>query len=117
MAFYLIAYGMGGGFGGAVADFISEYSNKSEAENDAYQLAREDYESYEGFHGIRSYADISDEDFEGEESDEVEAVYEEELNSWVDYSAKEVFLDENKVWRYVSSNEEVDIDGEGISII
>lgn len=89
MALYNIYAGLGGGFGGA------QYVGTIEADSndDAYEVARqyaiEDYESYEGYNGIADRGDIWDnfEDYGLEEDatdEDVEDVYLEEVESWID---------------------------------
>ncbi len=55
----------------------------------AYEKAVEDYESYEGLHGIPSREDVAEEhEIEDSASDEVEEIYIEERESWLDYCAE-----------------------------
>ena len=55
---YEIFAGMGGGFGGAMSHGIYEFRNLREAEQYAYNLAFDEYQSYEGSHGILSWEDV-----------------------------------------------------------
>jgi hypothetical protein len=93
---YNIYAGLGGGFGGArlVAE-AEEFENRAAAENYAYECALEDYQSYEGYHGIVSYGDIweNPEDYgleEGYTEEDVEEIYQEEVESWITYYVEEV---------------------------
>lgn len=69
-----------------------------EAEKEAYYLAVEEYESFAGLHGIPSRDDIAEDIFatsfdkltEGEVYD-VELEYYEQMESWLSYSAEEIF--------------------------
>lgn len=83
---YLIKYGLGGGFGGAINDEIEEFSTQEEAENYAWQKACEYYEQYEGLHGLRTTDEIMEEDEVDEE--EAQRIYEEERESWLDYESE-----------------------------
>lgn len=94
MKFY-IKYGLGGGFGGANWEedrkgnrIVHEFKNKKDAERYAYQMAIEEYQSYEGLHGLRTIDDIIEE--EGVDFDEAESIYNDEMESWLDYGVEEV---------------------------
>lgn len=56
------------------------------AQEEAYQLARQDYEGYEGYHGIRGICDIMEE--EGLDEKEAEEEYNQEIESWLDYQVR-----------------------------
>lgn len=93
---YNIYAGLGGGFGGArlVAE-AEEFENEDAAVNYAYECALEEYQSYEGYHGIVSYGDILDypEDYgleDGFTEEDVQEIYQEEVESWITYYVKEV---------------------------
>lgn len=93
---YNIYAGLGSGFGGArlVAE-AEEFENRAAAENYAYECALEEYQSYEGCHGLVSYGDIweSPEDYgleEGYTEEDVEEIYQEEVESWITYYIEEV---------------------------
>lgn len=93
---YNIYAGLGGGFGGAhlVAE-AEEFENEAAAVNYAYECALEEYQSYEGYHGIVSYGDIweNPEDYgleEGYTEEDVDEIYQEEVESWITYYVKEV---------------------------
>ena len=93
---YNIYAGLGGGFGGArlVAE-AEEFENEEAAVNYAYECALEEYQSYEGYHGIVSYGDILDnpEEYgleEGFTEEDVDEIYQEEIESWITYYVKEV---------------------------
>jgi hypothetical protein len=49
---YNIYAGLGGTLGGAQYRGTGEFENFDDAEDYAYRIAVEDYESYEGYHGI-----------------------------------------------------------------
>lgn len=86
---YNIYAGMGGSFGGA------QYMGTVDCEaGEAYEMARqfaiEEYESYAGYHGIVDIGEIWDdlERFgleEGCSEDDVEEVYTDEVESWIEY--------------------------------
>ena len=93
---YNIYAGLGGGFGGArlVAE-AEEFENEAAAVKYAYECALEEYYSYEGCHGIVSYGDILDypEDYgleDGFTDEDVQEIYQEEIESWITYYVREV---------------------------
>lgn len=81
---WFISYGLSGGFGGA-RNFELFDGSEDEANRYAWNKACEDYSNYEGMHGLRNVSDIMEED--GVDSEEAETIYEEERESWLDYSA------------------------------
>ena len=90
---YNIYAGLSGGFGGAqlVAE-TEEFENQDAAESYAYQCAFEEYQSYEGYHGLTSYNDIKEnpEEYgldENPEAEDVDEVYTEEVENWIEYYA------------------------------
>ena len=95
MAWFKIYAGLSGGFGGANYHGTYEYNSMDDAQEDAYQLALEEYQSYEGCHGLMSYTDCEedlrysgfiDEDMtDGEIDDTVYFHYLEEVESWISY--------------------------------
>lgn len=88
--------GLGGSFGGASYHGTGDFKSLADAENEAYQLAVEEYESYSGCHGLLSWGDIADEnglDYT-EDSAEIDELYIEEMESWLDYYA--VLADEDE---------------------
>jgi intein/homing endonuclease len=94
---YDLYAGMGGGFGGATYQTTEEFATKQDAENEAYLLAREIYESYEGSNGILSWDDclaILEEEYGEVYDDEVHDYYLNEVESWICYHV-EVHDDEN----------------------
>ena len=94
---YLLKYGLGGGFGGATSGVVEEFKNESDAIDEAWRLACEEYESYAGLHGIRDYEQIMEEDEVDE--DEAEDIFNEERESWIDYDA--IIFDEKKHAEYL----------------
>lgn len=88
--------GLGGSFGGASYQGTGDFKSLVDAENEAYQLAVEEYESYSGCHGLLSWGDVADEnglDY-NEDSAEIDELYIEEMESWLDYYA--VLADEDE---------------------
>ena len=88
--------GLGGSFGGASYQGTGDFKSLADAENEAYQLAVEEYESYSGCHGLLSWGDVADEnglDYT-EDSAEIDELYIEEMESWLDYYA--VLADEDE---------------------
>ena len=87
---FKLSWGLGGGFGGsAEQDEVFEFDTEEQAIDYAYAKAVEEYESYEGLHGIRSLDEIKEEDGI-EDEDEALCAYNEEMESWLDYSVKEI---------------------------
>ena len=95
--FHLYA-GLGGGFGGARYCQTVEAENIDEACQAAHELAIEEYQSYEGYHGIMNwgdcYEDLVESGFIDEESmteaeihEYVDDMYQEEIESWIEYYA------------------------------
>lgn len=90
---YDLYAGLGGGFGGANLIYKgAEYNNIEEATNAAYEYAVEEYQSYEGYHGLTSYGDIKEnpEEYglcEDPEEEDINEVYTEEMESWIEYYA------------------------------
>lgn len=93
--YYKIGYGCGCG---SNEDYITAKDQK-EADEIAWEYAREEYEMFEGLYGIRGMAEIAEEDF-GIELDEldyntgdyidIEATYIDERESQLDYWAEEI---------------------------
>ena len=95
---YNIYAGLGGGFGGANYKFTIEANSLEEAEDIAYQEAVEEYEEYEGYHGLKTWAECAEElgvDVENEDSDGVDDLYNEEIESWIHYYAILTSKDKN----------------------
>lgn len=90
MTKYSIYAGMGGSFGGAVFQLFEEFNSLEEAQECAYQLALEQYQSYEGLHGILSWEDCRQDLLDSYpdmkiDDEDVDAHYQEELESWIEY--------------------------------
>jgi hypothetical protein len=85
---WFISYGLGGGFGGADNHEVIDADNQEQAEEYAYEMACQEYDSYAGLHGLRDLEMIMDED-ECEE-EEAEMTYNVERESWLDYSAEPI---------------------------
>lgn len=87
---YNIYAGLGGGFGGAEFYSSEDFSSEEDAVEYARDVAIQEYQSYEGCHGIYGLQDIQEEyqdfgldkDFTDEE---LEEVYLEEIESWIEY--------------------------------
>lgn len=96
---YNIYAGLGGSFGGAEYKFTIEANSLEEATDIAYQKAVEEYEEYEGFYdGVKTWADCAEElgvDVENEDSDDVDDLYNEEIESCIEYYAILTSEDEN----------------------
>lgn len=90
---YNIYAGLGGSFGGANYKFTIEAKSKEEAEEIAYNEAVEVYQDFEGTYGIMDWNDcaISLEIDPYTENDnliaEVDELYNEEMENWIEYYA------------------------------
>ena len=86
---YNIYAGLGGGFGGSTYQGTGEFNDEDSATDYAYQMAVEEYQSYEGYHGILDWCDVAEqEELDPEENEEaIDAVYREEIESWIEYYA------------------------------
>ena len=91
--------GLGGSFGGATFQEVRECRDEQEAEQAAYDLAIEEYESYGGLHGLLDYegcyedlkeSDMFDTIDENEIDDMVTAHYYAYMESWLEYYVEEV---------------------------
>lgn len=92
---YNIYAGLNGSFGGANYQYTSSFKTKEEAEEDACICAHEIYESYEGLHGLKDYYDceityceendIKREDLTEENYEEIDNIYSDEVENWIDY--------------------------------
>ena len=91
--------GLNGSLGGAVLQGVYECRDEQEAEQAAYQLAVEEYESYGGMHGLLDYegcyedlkeSGMFDTIDENEIDDMVTAHYLYYMESWLDYYVEEV---------------------------
>jgi hypothetical protein len=95
MAKFKIYYGLGGGFGGEKFSHIEECKTRAEAEDIAYELAVEEYESYGGHHGLVSEDEIRENpeefglDLEEATIEDYWNTYMEEVNSWISYHVEE----------------------------
>jgi len=98
MAKYLIKYGVGGGIN-SITEEEFEYNTLEQAEEDAYEMACESYESYAGNNGLPNWSDIEkDPEYYGiddfnnmtkEEQEEcIEEAFVDARESWLVYSAK-----------------------------
>lgn len=87
---YNIYAGLSGGFGGVDYCGEAEFASEEDAMEYAREQAIQEYQSYEGYHGIYGLEDIRNEyqDFgleEGYTEEELEEVYNEEIESWIEY--------------------------------
>lgn len=99
MAYFRITYGCGCGEN----EEYMEFNSQQEADEAAYQLAIDDYESFEGLHGIRSMREIAEEDFEVDLDEldfdtamyiDIETAYLDERESQISYGAEEISREE-----------------------
>lgn len=69
---------------------IIEAISENEANNYAYEQAKEDYTMYEGYHGVQSREDIADEEELDSVEDEeiIEDIYREAVENQISYSAE-----------------------------
>ena len=99
MAYFKITYSCGCGEN----EEYMEFNSQQEADEAAYQLAIDDYESFEGLHGIRGMREIAEEDFEVDLDEldfdtamyiDIETTYFEERESQISYGAEEISREE-----------------------
>ena len=99
MAYFRITYGCGCGEN----EEYMEFNSQQGADEAAYQLAIDDYESFEGLHGIRSMREIAEEDFEVDLDEldfdtamyiDIETTYLDERESQISYGAEEISREE-----------------------
>jgi hypothetical protein len=84
---FILGYGLAGGFGGIQYYIVAEAKDLADAEDQAYSLACEYYDGYAGSNGLRDTAEIMEEDGI-ETEDEAQQVYNDERESWLDYTAE-----------------------------
>lgn len=92
MGKFIITYGLSGGFGGADNCRIIDEDTLDEASSYAYEGACGVYEDYSGLYGLRTLSEVLEElQEEYPEATEEDAfeIYNEERESWLDYSAEE----------------------------
>lgn len=98
MAKYRLYAGLSGGFGGAVYQGTEEFKSQQEAEQRAYDIAWEEYESYGGNHGLLDWDACYEDALEAEWIDphsqtqeEIERIvddhYREQVEGWIVYKA------------------------------
>lgn len=74
---------------------VREFKSEADAEDYAYEQAKESYESYLGLHGIRDAEDIVA-DGEADDEDEAWEVIKNEMESSIDFRVKEIKDDKEK---------------------
>ena len=83
MKYYIIGYGLSGGFGG-IKDFeVVKCHDEKEALEWSYEKACQFYKQYDGLHGLRSLDIIMKED--ELEYEDAEEVWKGEREWWLDY--------------------------------
>ena len=99
MVYFRITYGCGCGEN----EEYMEFNSQQEADEAAYQLAIDDYESFEGLHGIRGMREIAEEDFEVDLDEldfdtamyiDIETTYLDERESQINHGAEEISREE-----------------------
>lgn len=85
MELFIIGYGLGGGFGGIQNYEVVEAKDLNEASTLSYEKACEEFEQYAGSYGLRTVEEIMEE--EGYEEEEAEQEFNEERESWLDYTS------------------------------
>lgn len=90
MGKFRIKAALGGGFGGIKnQDWETiDADSLDEAMTEARRLSIEEYQSMEGMHGLKSVAEIMEED--GLDAEEAQSAYDEEMESWLDYTAEQL---------------------------
>jgi hypothetical protein len=114
--FYLVAYGLGGGFGGAQHYYIAKFSDIDDAYDEARQNAIEEYERYGGMHGLYDLETLAELNGIDPDSEEAEEDYNDQMDSWLDYCIEEVYNKDN-IWYLTETHEPVDMtSGYGVEI-
>ena len=82
-------YGIGGGFDERYHEVI-QVEDLQDASDVSYDMACEIYDDYAGIHGIPSFDEIAEENDLDifDDSDEIDQIYNEEREGWVDHWAK-----------------------------
>lgn len=86
---YRIRYGLGGGFGGYGDPEIIDAESLQDAENMAFEAARELYDSYGGMHGLFNEKDFLDENPDADDED-IQQAYLEDRENWIVYIAEKI---------------------------
>jgi len=92
--YYIIGSGLGGSFGGIRDYNVIKFNSLEEALECAEFDAKETYQSYEGSGGLRDLCQVMEED-QLNEDDAVDE-YNQEVESWIVYSAVEYSKEEEK---------------------
>lgn len=82
---YKLTYGLGGGMN-TIESHVEDFNTQEQADEQAYQLAVDDYESYAGMHGLMDYDEALAE-AEGDE-DDAQDIYNESREGWLEYHAE-----------------------------
>ncbi len=85
---FQIAYGLAGGFGGCGDWEDCDAATFNEAEQIAYDLACDLYDSYGGYHGLKTIETIMEE--ENVDARVAEEVLEEDMEDWIVYKVREI---------------------------
>lgn len=93
---YNIYAGLGGSFGGASYQYTTLAGTREEAEDEAFEVACEEYESMAGLHGLRDMDscteeycldnNLDQEELDEEDLDIIEEAYIEEREGWLCYN-------------------------------
>lgn len=94
MSLYNIYSGLSGGFGDAEYKGTADFDSEEEALQVAYEFAVDDYQSYEGMRGVLDWFEVAEQNDlnPDEDGDEIDRLYNDEIESWIDYY---VILTEN----------------------
>lgn len=94
---YNIYAGLSDSFGGVDYQYTASFENQKEADEEAFVVACDIYESYEGLHGILSYYDVEEqycqekniehENLTKEDYEEIDIIYYNERDNWISYYA------------------------------
>ena len=91
MVRFRVKYALGGGFGGiefAEWEEAKGVRDIEEAMSWAKECAREEYFMYDGTQGLLNEADVMEE--EGCSYEEATRIVNEDIESWIDYDAREI---------------------------
>lgn len=86
MNFFIIGYGLSGGFGGINQYEVIKAKDLKEAIDEAHLSAREEYDRYDGMYGLQTIDEILEEnpDFTTRDAEEE---WEEQREGWLEYVA------------------------------
>lgn len=105
MAMYNLYIGLGGSFGGYRYYCTEEYETEEQAYEDAYELAREKYQSYEGLYELPTWKNakenyckennLTEDQLNDDDYEYIDADYDEAVDRWLSVLVTTVEEDPN----------------------